>query len=66
MEDDRAAAGPVTAVTIGGELFKLTAAGRAGGAYRLPRALGPEDELGVLEVPVRVKVRWSELSALVR
>ena len=30
MKYDRAAAGPVTAVTIGGELFKLAATGRAG------------------------------------
>jgi hypothetical protein len=36
------------------------------GAYRLLRTLGPEDELSVLEVPVRIKVPWSELSALVR
>jgi Uma2 family endonuclease len=36
------------------------------GAYRLLRTLGPEDELSVLEVPVRIKVPWSELNALVR
>jgi hypothetical protein len=36
------------------------------GAYRLLRTLGPEDELSVLEVPIRIKVPWSELSALVR
>jgi hypothetical protein len=66
MEYDRAAAGPVTVVTTGGELFKLAAAGRPGGVYQLPRALGPEDEPGVLKVAVRVKVRWSELSAPVR
>lgn len=36
------------------------------GAYRLLRTLAPEDEVSVLEVPVRVKVPWSELSTLVR
>ena len=35
-------------------------------AYRLLRTLGPEDEVSVLEVPVRIKVPWSQLSALVR
>jgi Uma2 family endonuclease len=35
-------------------------------AYRLLRTLGPEDEVSVLEVPVRVKVPWSQLSELVR
>jgi Uma2 family endonuclease len=36
------------------------------GAYRLLRTLGPEDETSVLEVPVRIKVPWDQLSALVR
>jgi Uma2 family endonuclease len=36
------------------------------GAYRLLRTLGPEDKLSVLEVPIRIKVPWSELSTLVR
>jgi Uma2 family endonuclease len=36
------------------------------GAYRLLRTLGPEDETSVLEVPVRIKVPWNQLSALVR
>lgn len=36
------------------------------GAYRLLRSLGPEEELSVLEVPVRIKVPWRELSTLVR
>ena len=36
------------------------------GAYRLLRTLAPEDEVSVLEVPVRIKVAWSELGALVR
>ena len=35
-------------------------------AYRLLRTLGPEDETSVLEVPVRIKVPWHELSALTR
>ncbi len=35
-------------------------------AYRLLRTLAPEDEVSVLEVPVRIKVPWSQLSALVR
>jgi Putative restriction endonuclease len=35
-------------------------------AYRLLRTLAPEDEVSVLEVPIRVKVPWSQLSALVR
>jgi hypothetical protein len=29
------------------------------------RTLGPEDGLSTLEVPVRIKVPWTELSALV-
>jgi hypothetical protein len=36
------------------------------GTYRLLRTLGPEDEVSVLEVPVRIKVPWNELSALTR
>jgi Uma2 family endonuclease len=36
------------------------------GAYRLLRTLAPEDEMSVLEVPVRIKVPWSQLSGLVR
>ncbi len=44
----------------------ITVLDHAVGAYRLLRTLGPEDELSVLEVPVRIKVPWSELSALVR
>jgi hypothetical protein len=36
------------------------------GAYRLLRTLAPEDEVSVLEVPVRIKVPWNQLSALVR
>jgi hypothetical protein len=36
------------------------------GASRLLRTLAPEDEVSVLEVPVRIKVPWSQLSALVR
>jgi Uma2 family endonuclease len=36
------------------------------GAYRLLRTLAPEDEVSVLEVPVRIKVPWSQLSALLR
>lgn len=35
-------------------------------AYRLLRTLAPEDEVSVLEVPVRIKVPWNQLSALVR
>jgi Uma2 family endonuclease len=35
-------------------------------AYRLLRTLAPEDEVSVLEVPVRIKVPWSQLGALVR
>jgi hypothetical protein len=34
------------------------------GAYRLLRTLAPEDEVSVLEVPVRIKVAWNELSTL--
>jgi hypothetical protein len=36
------------------------------GAYRLLRTLAPEDEVSVLEMPVRIKVPWSQLSALIR
>ena len=36
------------------------------GAYRLHRTLAPEDELSVLEVPVRIKIHWNQLSNLVR
>jgi hypothetical protein len=36
------------------------------GAYRLLRTLAPEDEVSVLEVPVRIKVPWNQLSGLVR
>ena len=35
-------------------------------AYRLLRTLAPEDEVSVLEVPVRIKVPWSQLGELVR
>jgi Uma2 family endonuclease len=36
------------------------------GAYRLLRTLSPEDEVSVLEVPVRIKVPWDQLGALIR
>jgi hypothetical protein len=36
------------------------------GAYRLLRTLAPEDEVSVLEVPIRIKVPWSQLSSLLR
>lgn len=36
------------------------------GTYRLMRTLAPEDEVSVLEVPVRIKVPWKELDNLVR
>ncbi|MGH3166278.1 MAG: Uma2 family endonuclease [Trebonia sp.] len=36
------------------------------GAYRLHRTLTPEDEISVLEVPVRIKIAWNQLSSLVR
>jgi Uma2 family endonuclease len=36
------------------------------GAYRLYRTLAPEDEVSMIEVPVRIKVSWSRLSGLVR
>ena len=36
------------------------------GAYRHFRTLSPEDEVSVLEVPVRIKVPWAQLAALVR
>jgi hypothetical protein len=36
------------------------------GGYRLLRTLAPEDEVSVIEVPVRIKVPWNQLSALVR
>jgi len=36
------------------------------GAYRLLRTLAPEDEVSVLEVPIRIKVPWIELGALIR
>ena len=35
-------------------------------AHRLLRTLASEDEVSVLEVPVRIKVPWTQLSALVR
>ena len=35
-------------------------------ASRLLRTLAPEDEVSVLEVPVRIKVPWNQLSTLVR
>jgi hypothetical protein len=35
-------------------------------AYRLHRTLAPEDEVSVLEVPVRIKIHWNQLSNLVR
>lgn len=36
------------------------------GAYRHFRTLAPEDEVSVVEVPVRIKVPWTQLSVLVR
>jgi Uma2 family endonuclease len=36
------------------------------GAYRHFRTLTPEDAVSVVEVPVRIKVPWSQLSTLVR
>jgi hypothetical protein len=36
------------------------------GAYRLLRTLAPEDEVSVIEVPIRIKVPWNQLSGLVR
>lgn len=36
------------------------------GAYRHFRTLTPEDQVSVVEVPMRIKVPWSQLSALVR
>jgi Uma2 family endonuclease len=36
------------------------------GAYRLLRTLAPEDEVSVIEVPVRIKVAWNQLSTLIR
>jgi hypothetical protein len=36
------------------------------GAYRLLRTLGPEEEVSTLEVPVRIKVPWNQLSSLTR
>ncbi len=36
------------------------------GAYRHYRTLSPEDEVSVIEVPVRIKVPWNQLSTLVR
>jgi hypothetical protein len=35
------------------------------GAYRLLRTLAPEDEVSVLEVPVRIKVPRTQLTSLV-
>lgn len=35
-------------------------------AYRHFRTLTPEDEVSVLEVPVRIKIPWTQLSTLVR
>jgi hypothetical protein len=34
------------------------------GAYRHFRALTPGDEVSVIEVPVRIKVAWNQLSTL--
>jgi Uma2 family endonuclease len=36
------------------------------GAYRLFRTFAPEDEVSVIEVPVRIKVVWNQLSTLIR
>lgn len=36
------------------------------GAYRLLRTLAPEDEVSLIEVPIRIKVPWNQLGALVR
>jgi Uma2 family endonuclease len=36
------------------------------GAYRHVRTLGPEDEVSVIDVPIRIKVEWSRLSNLIR
>jgi Uma2 family endonuclease len=36
------------------------------GVYRLHRTLAPEDEISVLEVPVRIKIHWNQLSSLIR
>jgi Uma2 family endonuclease len=36
------------------------------GAYRLLRTLAPEDEVSVMEVPVRMKIEWNRLSTLIR
>jgi hypothetical protein len=41
---------------------KPSGARRPGARIRL----APEDEVSVLAVPVRIKVPWSELSALIR
>lgn len=35
-------------------------------AYRHFRTLTPEDEISVVEVPVRIKIPWNQLTALVR
>jgi Uma2 family endonuclease len=36
------------------------------GAYRLFRTLAPEDEVSLIEVPVRIKVPWNQLATLIR
>jgi Uma2 family endonuclease len=36
------------------------------GAYRHVRTLGPEDEVSVIDVPIRIKIDWSRLSNLIR
>jgi len=36
------------------------------GAYRLFRTLAPEDEVSMIEVPIRIRVEWNRLSNLVR
>jgi Uma2 family endonuclease len=36
------------------------------GAYRHYRTLTPEEEVSVIEVPVRIKVPWTQLSTLAR
>ena len=35
-------------------------------AYRLYRTLTPEEEVSVVEVPVRIKIAWQQLAVLVR
>jgi Uma2 family endonuclease len=36
------------------------------GAYRHHRTLAPEDEVSVIEVPIRIKIPWPQLTTLTR